>query len=812
MQAFQFLIKLTNRYVVILLALLFGMNGNAQITINEVSSKNNQAILDEFGQSSDWIELYNSGNSSVSLNGLFITDNPENKYKWQFGNLNITGNGYLLIFASGRSTSSSNTHIDFKLSGQGEYVGLFNTDGSLIDETRIPQLYDDVSYCRIPNGVGTWVYAEIPTPNQFNQPADVIQQSNPPAIIFSEFFNSEKTTIEMQGDGNVHYTIDGKLPDESDFLYQGPFEISNTTTIRCRAFEQGKIPSTIVTKTVFVNVEHDLPIVSLVSDPINLWDENEGILVDGPNADSVFPFFGANFWLDKSSPIDVSFFDDAENLLFQQESKAEVHGGRGARTLPQKPLRLTATKTYGPELFNYQLYDYRPIQAYKNIVLRNGSGDWDYGHIRDAYLCKHIETEGLNIDVPGYRPAAVYLNGDYYGLMNIRDKLDEYFLNEKYGTDPEQVDFLERDSIVLNGDFDVFLEMLDFATQNDLSIQENLDSVAKLFELEEVTDYFILETALNNYDWPQNNIKYWREKKAGAIWRYVLFDLDGCCGRHPWSEAKRDNFGSRFAEYPDKFIIRLMTSLFENEKFKINFLNRYADILNTSLREEYMEEVTIEATEKVSSEMKKHYTVWAGSFNTWEEYRIPRLIEFFQKRPDFAREYLINFFDLNPNTVNLQFSVFPENAGAVSVNTLSPEVPWDGIYFSDIPIDVSVVPNSGYEFSHWQFEQSELQPNGLSFSSIFSEDDNLVAVFKSGTNEEGVQIYPNPSKEAIQVILPKGFIAESMSIVDPLGREIRTYETFQAKIDVSGMEPGVYFLWLQNSQGEVVSSTLLIDN
>ena len=786
----------------------------AQVVINEVMSKNDNTISDEFGEFSDWIELKNTGDVSIDLTGFFLSDNPENKFKWEFPPTIMEANTYLIIYASGEGSSVIDLHADFKLSSSGEFVSLSDVSGNIVDEIKIPELTADISYARIPDGLGNFEFNDSVSPFSENLGNGIVEQLDAPQILFDKYFNAESSTISILGEGDVYYTLDGSVPSTSSEKYNTPMTIEVSTCIRARSFTDGKIPSNISSQTVFVDVDHDLAIIALMSDPINLWDEEEGILVKGPNADSVSPFYGANFWLNKSIPMEMMLFDEQKNLQLQQKAKAEVHGGRGARTLPQKPLRITATKTFGPDKFDFPFFEYRDIKEYKHLVLRNSSGDWGNAHIRDAYLCRYIETEGLNVDVPGYRPAAVYMNGEYYGLMNMRDKLDEFFLNEKHGADPFNVDFLERDTITLAGDFEIFFDMLDFVESNDLSLQENFDSVGQLFELEEVTDYFILETMLNNFDWPQNNIKYWREKKPGAKWRYVLFDLDGCCGRYPWSEAKRDNINTRFVEYPENYLIRLMNALFENTEYRNLFINRYSDLLNTSFRSEKIIAHTFESADAVSDEMRLHFKRWfEGSFEVWQDTRIPFLAEYFDERPTLIRSHIKELFSID-TTYQLNLSTFPIGAGKVKLNSISPdEFPWTGTYFRGIPIDLTITPNPGFTFSHWQINSWSIDnPEETSLRLTIEDDESLVAVFKS--NDDFINdlvVFPNPAEDHLQIVLPLNFVPVSTQIYSVLGEFIYGVDGFEGIVDVSNYTSGMYFLALQNDKEEIIQSKFFVN-
>ena len=781
----------------------------AQLLINEVSSSNDDAIEDEYGESPDWIELYNAGDFTIQLENYFLTDNPENKTKWQFPEVEIRPNEYLLIFASGRSTGNINIHSAFKLSKEGEYVGLFDPDKNLIDEWTIPELYEDVSYIRWPNGGVGNSYSTQPTPGSENLESGLIPINEAPTLVLFDPV-PDPFKIELSGSGDIYYSLDGSIPNDESQRYTEPLFFNKNTTLRARVITNDKLPSTILTQTFLLEADHEIPILSLVTDPDNLWDEEEGILVEGLDADTIFPYYGANYWKDISIPMDMEYFNNGDLPTLKQKVKAEVHGGRGARTLPQKPLRLTATKIFGPDKFDYPFFEYRDQSEFKHIVLRNASGDWGHAHMRDAYLSRYFEFENLNIDVPGYTPCAVYLNAEYYGIMNIRDKVDENFLAEKHGGDPENIELLEKDTIAIQGDFENFLEMLSYVTDNDLSNQTAFDSAATLFDVEEITDYFIVQTAINNLDWPGNNIKYWRENKPGEKWRFILFDLDGCCGRYPWSRAKQNSIQTRFDEFPDNYLIQLLNAFLKNEKYKIYFINRYADILNSALRSRNIVRNTNISAAIVRDEMKKQLQLWpAQGFSIWENERIATLIEFFEERPDYARSHLNSFFDLD-STIEVRLSVFPHAAGQIKINTLQTGYYWDGIYFKKIPLDISVSGNPGFTFSHWQGADDQIDPQAMSFTSAFDNDVALTAVFNEGIVNNELTVYPNPSSEYINIILPKYFKYKSSTLINTIGKIVYSSDYWEGRIEVKDFRDGIYFLRVEDQDGNILNAPVVV--
>ena len=123
----------------------------ASFVISELVADNHNELLDRYGNSSDWVEIHNQGNTAGSLNGYYLTDNATNKTKWQFPNVTVAADGYLVVFASSQDDRdpAQELHTNFALSKDGEYLGLIAPDGNTVVSeyapTFPPQL-ENVSY------------------------------------------------------------------------------------------------------------------------------------------------------------------------------------------------------------------------------------------------------------------------------------------------------------------------------------------------------------------------------------------------------------------------------------------------------------------------------------------------------------------------------------------------------------------------------------------------------------------------------------------------------------------------------------------
>lgn len=761
---------------------LFSYQLSAQLFINELCPSNDQIIEDEFGDSSDWIELYNANENTITLGGYFLSDDPTEPNKWALPNQELGAGEWLLIFASDRDLTGTYLHTNFKLSAAGESVVLSKSDGSIVDQITYQELNTDESLGRLQDGSADWALFASPTPGFTNNNSGGSGFTASPEWITTDYFFPEPSLIELSHSNpaaQIFFTRDGSQPDADDELYTGAFQLDTTTAIRAVAIAPGLLPSKVITRTFFIDSKHVLPIVSIVGEPAAFWSWENGILVDGgPNAEEEWPYWGANYWADIEIPIHFEFLSPDQGLLFSELADTKVHGGRGARTNAMKPLRILFKKKYGTNTVEYPFFEERERTTYKRLVLRNASGDYNHGHFRDAFLGRYFITEGLNIDALAHRPVAVYINGEYYGLENLREKSDEYYLQHNYGIDPDNLDLLEEDTIIAIGDLVLFDSMLNYVLTNNMQQEENFEQASYFFDVENIAEGFIVQSALNNNDWLVNNIKYWRERKEGARWRYIIFDLDSGMGRHGWSRASENNLTRFLAPESNRTKhTDLIVALLENDNYRYYFLNRYADLLNTSFRSEIFRKEVDFTVEEIEPEMPIHFSRWTWpGFDVWRNDRVENVYNYVAERPPYARQHLREHFDLS-GEVQLELKTYPEGAGLIKINTITPEqLPWNGIYFKGVPVTLTIEPAPGYTFSHWLSDKTISEPNvSTSINYDFQEDDTITAFFAEAAT--GIQLQAFLTQDnSLSVEAGLDFPQElTFSLFDISGRLIQTY-------------------------------------
>lgn len=742
------------KYLSVILFLLCGAASSAQLLINEVCSKNTSLIEDGLGRTPDFVELINVGNAEIWLGNYFLSDKLSEPLAWQLPPRMLQPDEIHIIWCSGSSDAPD--YANFKISSNGETIYL-STNGEVADVIEVPVLRRNHTYGRVP-GADEWAYFQRGTPGLPNSTFPSYSITPRPTLPDAGFYDTS-LEININGPGALFYTLDGADPREEGTAYTGPFLLDNTTVVRAISREPGKLASEITTSTYIIGQDKYLPVVSITCRPHDLWDEEDGIYVFGADADSLWPHYGANFWDDRKIEANIELFENQSRVV-NHTAEIQIHGGKAARNMPQKPFRVTFDEVDGSAFVDHQFIKHKDIHSYRKVVLRNSGGDFNLLHFRDGWIVRHCHEEGLDLDILGFEPTVTYLNGEYWGILNLREKIDEDYcrLNHGFGSDI-QFDILEKDSAVIDGSRDHYENTVAFFELYDLTDPEYFDEAASLVDLSSLTDYIIAETFWNNTDWPRNNIKFYRPQLPEGKYRFIMFDLDVSLNGVGYVNEETDNLGRILNEFQETHVVKLLINLLENEDYRHGFINRYADLINTSFDRDYMMEKMLDFLYELEPEMTLARPRWGSSIEWWWSYHIePRTLKFLDFRSQFARDYVQSNFEL-AGQYDLHVDVWPSGAGSIALNTITlKEFPWAGIYFDDVPVTLTPIPGPGFTFKHWLIE-GEPKSTLPSLNMAFDEKQQITAVFQGSGEIPDMRVFPNPSNGSFNL----EFIVESSS-------------------------------------------------
>jgi hypothetical protein len=429
----------------------------------------------------------------------------------------------------------------------------------------------------------------------------------------------------------------------------------------------------------------------------------------GPDASEEYPHFGANFWKDWEKPIHLEFFEPDGRSTINVQAGVQIFGS-WSRLYPQKSLAIFARDRYGYPEINYQIFPEMPVHKFQAIILRNSGQDWGKTFFRDGLM--HRLVTDLDIDIQAYRPCMVFLNGQLWGIHNIREKMNEHYPASHFPVEPDNIDFIERDSVV-HGDAVHYQTLLQFVNSQDLSLSENYHQVADMIEVDNFQEYVLSVLFFANPDWPWNNVRCWRPRHPQGKWRWMLFDMDyGFHGGHLGPDA------NTFTEIhqQDNGTTQLLFSLLENTAFRNSFINRFADHLNTTFDSSSIIQQVNEIMTGIESSMPYHIQKWQYSFegpwwlgksiDSMDEWygHIEVVKDFGRKRADFVRQHIVEEFHLQDDGIGrLRLDVNPAGSGYINLNTLLiDQFPWEGQYFPAISLTIKAIPKPGWEFTEWQ--------------------------------------------------------------------------------------------------------------
>ncbi|MDR2505615.1 MAG: lamin tail domain-containing protein [Oscillospiraceae bacterium] len=567
------------------------------------------------GKSSyDWIEILNTGTEAVNLAGFGLSDKPGRPRLWQFPSVTIQPGEYRIIFCSGVAAApSGQLHASFGLSALGEILTLSDPNGDIIDRLAVPALAAETSYGRS-LAKGELLYFDKPTPGLANAPGSPGFSTAPTVSVpGGSYKNSVTTELFVSGNGVIRYTLDGSDPTESSAVYAGPLEFNRTTILRARAFEDGLRPSAIITDTYLINQYHALPVISLVSEPDGLWNPVSGILAGSylDSAKTEIPYDDLPYWQKNSVAGHFEFFETDGTRVVSEGVELKLNGNFSL-DLPQKSFRVSAKARYGSTELPYAFFPDRPYDTYYSLVIRNGGNDGAYTRLIDGFQSRIIDMMDTTVYHMPWRPVVVYLNGEYWGHYNLRERIDTDSLARYEGwSDPDNIDLIEGVNEVHNGSYDDFRALLRFVDSHDLNDPAALQTVLNWIDVDNYFDFIIFQMYSGNTD--AANIKQYRLREDGAKWRWTLYDLDWGLfqsdrnGPAIWLDPK----GSGVADINNKIILRLL----EVPSMRDKFLRRYGYLFQTVFVPDNMIEILHEMAAQLEPEMPMHFARWA-SYNT----------------------------------------------------------------------------------------------------------------------------------------------------------------------------------------------------
>jgi len=755
-------------------ALFFGLSLKSQVVVNEFCFANytDYPISGEF---EDWVEFYNPGGAAFNIGGYWLSDNAANPQKWEIpAGTNVPANGYRLVLITGTGEYDpgylGQLNTNFKLTQtDGEELVFSNTSGTVLetyDFDVISPNQADHSYGRSPNGSGPMVIHTSPTPNAPNAGTTgtaytVRPTFSQPAGYYGGGINLVLSSAEVGA--AIYYSLDGSEPNNTDMLYTVPLNLATTTVVRAVAYSgnAGVLRSFVSTATYFFGADqHGIYVCSVSGDQVGngAWNGDEICHLE------LFAPGG-------------TFIAGATGDSNEHGNDSNAYGQRGFDYIARDAMG------YDNEIV-HPVFTTSDRPSFERLIFKAAAND-NYpfsggAHIRDAYVHELSILGNLKLDERKTAQCIVYLNGQYWGVYEMREKVDDIDFTDYYFDQPEGfVDFLKTwgGTWTEYGNGTDWYTLVNFITTNDMTVQANYDYVLTQYNTHSLIDYFILNGYTVCTDWLNWNTAWWRGRHPDGDarrWRYALWDSDATFGHYvnytgvPSTQATADPCQiENMGDVGGQGHIPVLNALFDNEQFFADYINRYAMHSNGIFSCERMIEVLDSMILVIDPEMLRQTQRWGGNMAGWDA-SVQELRDFILDRcNDEIIAGIEDCYDVTAYTVTIEI----EGEGTIQIVEMTlnfDEAPWDGIYFGDLPIDIAALVEDGGQacgtFQGWVISQGTGtigDPLASETTLTIQSDVTLVAQF--GTPASG------------QVILQTNVMPIDGGVISVNGTDQATY-------------------------------------
>ena len=734
----------------IIISLLLGWQTcRAQLVINEFMQSNIDCIMDDLNDFPDsWVELYNAGNSPLQLVNYKLGTKEDGSDAWQLGNVKIGAKEYVLVYCD---KVGKDMHTNFRLeSGKGCEIYLFE-GSTIIDKVKDlkKQPAPNIAYGRKTDGANEWGYQLTPSPKAANKGEICDRDHILGEPIFSEQGKVFKGTKSFKlalslpegcPEGTeIRYTTNGTEPTATSAKYTSEILINKSTAVRAKLFCAGWLsPVSTVQSYIFHHRNLSIPIISIVTNKKYLDDSKIGIFANNNTHDK-------SQQKDWRRPINFELFDtEGEPAQLNQLCETRVTGAY-SREASRKSMGIYCHKRFGKKNMEYEFFpDQCPgLTNYKSIVLRNAGNDREGIYMRDA-VAQRAMAENADIDWQAWRPSVVYINGEYWGMLNIRERANENNIITHYDG-LEDIDLLENEELK-EGTTDNYNIFRAFYTAHGHTLAE----YAELMDWEEYIRITTMNHYFNNLDYPGNNNVIWRPRAEGGKWRWIAKDLDYSMGLYNPNAGESGGYDHKIIEQwynPSDWNLhkganfsitststRLFRRLMEDEDFKREYIDRFCIYMGDFLNEKRIREIWDPMYNMIKDEWSKHKSaarVWSnydselGSARWWVSLRTAEMYK-----------QLSSFFELGSTitmTINKDNNSDAAEAGVIFNNVKLTRNTFDGKFFADRKVTLDGIAPEGKVVTGWNVKTistsgtvTESKVDGSRYEFVMPECSSIV--------------------------------------------------------------------------------------
>ena len=591
------------------------------LIISEVMNNNYSYMPHNGDNYYDWIELKNNSNKTINLKDYYLTNSTNSMEKYNLPDVELKPGEYYILMASGDVNLSNNsyTHINFKIS---DVESIYLTkNNEIIDSMVIANVPLGYSFGRN-NSYGLYYFSK-PTPKAENSSGTSSVAYVPEFSIESGVYNDiDGINLEILGNGTIYYTLDGSMPTTSSKVYNSPIFLNKTTVVKAISYKDGKITSDVKVGSYIINENHTLPVMSVSLNPSNF----KKVQSDAWNTDLEVAAYAELYEDGKSFSIPCGF---------------KLFGG-STRGLPKKSFTLKFKKKYGEASLSYQVFENRDYSEFNSLILRSGSQDQESAFFRDILMTSLVDGV-TNVKVQAYKSVILYINGEYWGVYNIREQVDDDFISNNFNVSNEGTNIVRIDNDIKTGDGKKYFDLLNYVSTHDMKKSENYEYIKSILNIESYVDFWVAENWVTNNDIVNTRFYYHPSIDDGRI-NMIFYDLDFAMWNY---NLNYFNFSIQ-PEGMSRLQIStlLMRNLIVNEEFKETFLERLSYQLENVWNEERVLEYIDNIYNELKPEMERNQIRWGMTYKEWED-NVELLRKYTRLRKDYIKKQAKSFFNLS---------------------------------------------------------------------------------------------------------------------------------------------------------------------
>lgn len=613
---------------------------------------------------------------------------------------NLLGTYSLYVSGVEYRASARHAHANFKLKRDGGRLFLDDTTGDTLVALEYPAIPARHSWVRDPVN-GNWGVHSIATPGLPNPLEPDIAIREAPRFLTTPGFYSGPITVKTAPIPGLTVRCDtgGRIPTSHSAPNSDGLRLDSTRSVSCAAFSASGSHGPVATGTFLIGATTRLPVVSLTVDPSGMFDPDTGIYSLGPGANLDYPNFGANFWSDKELAANVELFDGGVQAFSLPAGMAIF--GNWTRSEEKKGISIQFREKYGVTEMDWPLYPHHPqYRKFKGFAMRANGSNSAVDYVRDGMMQSFMEPRGLEYQYS--RHAAFYINGRYWGIYEIRERLDPDYLDTRFGLDESNVELIKNNSEIQAGNLADWNEVRQNLQALGASDSTGWAAMAKRIDFDAFMDYCIAELYSGNDDWPANNIRVWRSRNPSGPWRPMLFDLDGGLGGfkraptvNPFPHATDSALDwDAYPNGPGSTVV--LRRILSHPDLKNRFLSRFLVQLATNLSPASTLRAIDSILATIREEIPRDVARWGFDPQTQDE-ADQTIRTFLQKRPEAIRKSMKSFFKLDSTTtVNLSAA-----GGTLRIEDISVGSGYSGPHFCGVPVVVEAVSPSQRPFLGW---------------------------------------------------------------------------------------------------------------